>query len=160
MGQLRDRMMHDLELGGYVPKTRLIYLNAVRDFAAFFKRSPAELGADDVRTWVGRLTKEGGIGPQRVRQHMAALKFLDTKTLWKPEAVSFLSWPSDPQKLPTVLAADEVERLLAALERPKYRVFFTTVYAFVRRVGSRRAISTLLAASSTFVTARGRRSAS
>lgn len=134
MGQLRDRMMHDLELAGYVPKTRLIYLNAVRDFAAFFKRSPAELGADDVRAWVGRLMQEGGIGPQRIRQHMAALKFLYTKTLWKPEAVSFLSWPSDPQKLPTVLAADEVERLLAALERPKYRVFFTTVYATGLRV--------------------------
>lgn len=134
MGQLRDRMVHDLELSGYVPKTRLIYLNAIRDFAKHFRRSPAELGADDVRTWVGRLTKEGGIGPQRIRQHMAALKFLYTKTLWKPEAVSFLSWPSDPQKLPTVLAASEVERLLAALERPKYRVFFTTVYATGLRV--------------------------
>jgi len=134
MGQLRDRMMHDLELAGYVPKTRLIYLNAIRDFAKHFRRSPAEMGADDVRAWVGRLTKEMGIGPQRIRQHLAALKFLYTKTLWKPEAVSFLSWPSDPQKLPTVLAADEVERLLAALERPKYRVFFTTVYATGLRV--------------------------
>lgn len=129
MGQLRDRMMHDLELAGYMPKTRLIYLNAIRDFAKHFRRSPAELDADDVRTWLARLTKEAGVSPQRVRQHMAALKFLYTKTLWKPENVSFLSWPSDPQKLPTVLAADEVERLLGALERPKYRVFFTTVYA-------------------------------
>ena len=69
-----------------------------------------------------------------VRQHMAALKFLYTRTLWKPEAVSFLSWPSDPRRLPTVLAADEVERILAALERPKYRVFFTTVYGTGLRV--------------------------
>ena len=91
MGQLRDRMMHDLELDGYVPKTRLIYLNAIRDFAAHFRQSPAKLGADDVRAWVGRLMKEGRIGPQRIRQHMAALKFLYTKTLWRPEAVSFLS---------------------------------------------------------------------
>lgn len=134
MGQLRDRMMHDLELAGYVPKTRLIYLNAIRDFAAHFRRSPAELGADDVRAWVGRLMKEGRIGPQRIRQHMAALKFLYTKTMWRPEAVSFLSWPPDPQKLPTVLAIGEVERLLAALERPKYRVLFTTVYATGLRI--------------------------
>lgn len=129
MGQLRDRMVHDLELAGYMPKTRRIYLNAIRDFAKHFRRSPAELGADDVRAWLARLAQEGGISPQRIRQHMAALKFLYTKTLWKPEAVSFLSWPRDPRKLPTVLAADEVERLLFALERPKYRVFFTTVYA-------------------------------
>lgn len=129
MGQLRDRMMHDLELAGYMPKTQVIYLNAIRDFAVFSKRSPAKLVADDVRTWVAWLTKDAGISPQRIRQHMAALKFLYTKTLYKPEMVSFLSWPSDPEKLATVLAAGEVERLLAALERPKYRVFFTTVYA-------------------------------
>src|SRR5689334_9671086 len=116
MGQLRDRMMHDLELAGYMPKTRLIYLNAIRDFAKHFRRSPTELGADDVRAWLARLMKESGLSPQRVRQHMAALKFLYTKTLWKPENVSFLSWPSDPQKLPTVLGAEEVERLLGALE--------------------------------------------
>lgn len=129
MGQLRDRMVHDLELSGYVPKTRLIYVNAIRDFAAHFRRSPAELGADEVRVWIGWLNKEAGIGPQRIRQHMAALKYLYTKTLWKPEAVSFLSWPPDPQKLPSVLARGEVERLLTALEQPKYRVFYTTVYA-------------------------------
>lgn len=134
MGQLGDRMMHDLELAGYVPKTRLIYINAIRDFAAHFRRSPAELGADDVRAWVHHLTKDAGIGPQRIRQHMAALKFLYTKTLWRPEMVSFLSWPSDPQKLPAVLAVGEVERLLGALERPKYRVFFTTVYATGLRI--------------------------
>lgn len=129
MGQLRDRMMHDLELAGYAPMTRLIYLNSIRDFAKFFWRAPSELGAEEVRAWVGHLTKAAGLGPQRVRQHLAALKFLYTKTLWKPEAVSFLSYPSAPEKLAPVLAVDEIERLLAALERPKYRVFFTTVYA-------------------------------
>lgn len=29
-----------------------------------------------------------------------------TKTLWKPENVSFLAWPSDPTRLPTVLPAE------------------------------------------------------
>jgi integrase/recombinase XerD len=133
VGQLRDRMMHDLELAGYVPKTRLIYLNSIRDFAKHFRRSPSEMGADEVRAWVDQI-RDTGVSPQRIRQHMAALKFLYTKTLYKPEAVSFLSWPSDPLKLPTVLAAEEVARLLTALERPKYRVFFTTVYAAGLRV--------------------------
>lgn len=49
MGQLRDRMMHDLELAGYVPKTKLVYLNAIRDLAAHYRRSPEALCADDVR---------------------------------------------------------------------------------------------------------------
>ena len=133
MGQLRDRMMHDLTLAGYKLKTTTTYLNVVRDFAAHHKRSPAELSADHVRAWIDRL-RDSGIGPQRIRQHMAALKFFYTKTMYKPQAVSFLSWPQDPKRLPTVLEFTEVERLLLALEHPKYRVFFTTVYATGLRV--------------------------
>jgi site-specific recombinase XerD len=128
-------MMHDLKLAGYAPKTQRLYINSIRDFAVTFRRSPTDLGADEVREWVDRLTTRSKIGPQRVRQHMAALKFLYTKTLWKPEAVSFLSWPSDPLKLPTVLAVDEVERLLGCLECPKFRVLFITVYATGLRLG-------------------------
>lgn len=133
MGLLRDRMMHDLTLAGYKPKTTTTYLNAVRDFAAHHKRPPTDLSADHVRAWMDRL-RESGIGPQRIRQHMAALKFFFTKTIYKPGTVSFLSWPQDPKRLPTVLEFTEVERLLLALEHPKYRVFFTTVYATGLRV--------------------------
>ncbi len=129
MGQLRDRMMHDLELAGYVPKTRLVYLNSIRDFAAYHRCCPSLLGADDVRAWLDVLITQRKISPQRIRQHMAALKFLHTKTLYKPENVSFVAWPREPKRLPAVLAAEEVERLLAAFTHAKYRVFFTLVYA-------------------------------
>ncbi|QRK05179.1 hypothetical protein JQX13_33965 [Archangium violaceum] len=47
-----------------------------------------------------------------MRQHMAGLKFLYARTLGRPEVVSFLSWPSDPARLPVVLSAEEVTRLL------------------------------------------------
>jgi integrase/recombinase XerD len=142
MGQLRDRMMHDLELAGYVSKTRLIYLNSIRDFAAHHRRSPTLLGPDDVRAWIDVLRTQRQIGPQRIRQHMAALKFLYTKTLWKPENVSFLAWPSDPKRLPPVLAVEEIERLLAAFTHTKYRVFFTLVYAAGLRLTEARRLET------------------
>ncbi|HVZ32881.1 MAG TPA: tyrosine-type recombinase/integrase [Polyangiaceae bacterium] len=43
--------------------------------------------------------------------------------------MAFLSWPKDPKRLPKVLTEEQVSRLLDALESPKYRVFFTTLYA-------------------------------
>jgi integrase/recombinase XerD len=132
MGQLRDRMKHDLELARFRPRTQRVYLNSIRDFAAFHHRSPAELGADEARAWLDQLKKD--VCPDRVRQHMAALKFLYTKTMYKPEVVSFLSWPPHPKRLPTILAAEEIERLLAAFEVAKYRVLFTTVYGTGLRV--------------------------
>lgn len=132
MGQLRDRMKHDLELARLQPRTQSVYLNSIRDFAAFHHRSPAELGADEARAWLDQVAED--VSPQRVRQHMAALKFLYTKTMYKPEVVSFLSWPPHPKRLPAILAAEEIEQLLAAFEVAMYRVLFTTVYGTGLRV--------------------------
>ncbi|MCA9599424.1 MAG: tyrosine-type recombinase/integrase, partial [Myxococcales bacterium] len=55
--------------------------------------------------------------------------------LGKPALVSFLSWPKDPVRLPVVLSAGEVSRLLDALATPRFAVFFTTVYAAGLRLG-------------------------
>ena len=129
MGELRDAMMQDLKLGGYAPSTQRVYLSSISQLAKFYWRPPATLSQDDVRGWVRHLTEHGGVGSQRLRQHFAALKFLYTKTLYRPELVSLLSWPKDPFRLPTVLSLEEVEALLGALDSPTYRVFFTTVYA-------------------------------
>lgn len=136
MGSLRDQMMQDLELAGYAAGTRRLYISAVRDFAKFHRRSPAELGQPELRAWVHELTqgRERRLSPQRIRQHFAALKFLYTKTLARPEVAAFLSWPHAPPRLPVVLSVEEVQQLLDALAVPKYRVFFTTVYATGLRV--------------------------
>jgi integrase/recombinase XerD len=134
MGALRDRMIQDLALAGYAPTTQRLYLLSIRDFAKFVKRSPAEVGQEQVRRWVAHLTEEAGIGPQRVGQHFAALRFFFTKTVFLPEAVSFLSSPASPDRLPVILSVEEVDRLLDGLQLPKYRVFFTTVYATGLRI--------------------------
>lgn len=129
MGSLRERMLHDLRLGGYAPTTIESYLAVIRMFAAHERRSPAEIGQAEVRAWVEYLTHECTLSKQRLRQHFAALKFLYGKTLGRPEVVSFLSWPRDKPRLPVVLTMEEVAALLQALYSVKLRVFFTTVYA-------------------------------
>jgi integrase/recombinase XerD len=122
-------MMSDLELAGYSPATKQTYVACIRAFAEFHKRSPAEMGNEEIRAWVGYLREDRNLGPQRLGQHFAALKFLYTKTLGRLEEVSFLSWPKKADRLPIVLSLEEVESLLGNLLSPKYRVFFTTVYA-------------------------------
>lgn len=128
-----ERMMKDLELTGYASSTKARYVNAVRDFARFVGRDPAEVGREEVRRWVEHLTA-GNVGPQRLRQHFAALRFVFSKTLGHPEVVSFLSSPRDPKTLPVVLSVDEVARLLQSIVLLKYRVFCATLYATGLRV--------------------------
>lgn len=128
MKTLKVNMIQDLKLAGFSDSTRSIYLRAVLEFAQFLARSPAEIGQPEVRTWVEHLTVRG-LSAQGRRQHFAALKLLYARTLGRPEVTAFLSWTKDAQTLPIVISRSDVERLLRAFREPKYRAFFTLMYA-------------------------------
>ena len=128
MNVVLEQMNSDLELAGYAPQTRTTYLHAARDFAAFHGRSPSDMGQAELRAWVRHLSTRS-LSAQRRRQHHAALRFLYVRTLGRPSSTAFLSWPRDTERLSPVLAPLDVERLLRALREPKYRVFFTLLYA-------------------------------
>lgn len=129
MTQLRRQMLADLELGGYAEGTKQHYVSAIRKMAQYFRRSPADLTRDQLRQYVTYLREERCQSASRLRGHLAAIKFLFTKTLGREEDVSFLSWPSGAERLPTVLSVDEVASLLRAVEHPTYRTVATTLYA-------------------------------
>src|SRR6266540_1826993 len=68
MTTLREKMMQDLKLAGYAVKTQRTYLDAIGDLAKFCW-SPAELGQEQVRDWVERLTKSKVGPPPQDRRH-------------------------------------------------------------------------------------------
>jgi len=133
MNTLRERMIDDLELGGYAKGTVCHYTSSIRAFAKFHRRCPSQMGQEEIRTWIQHL-RSRPIGPQRLRMHFAALKFLYKKTIGRPEVVAFLSWPADPKHLTVVLDTNEVVRLIEAFQKLKYRIFFTTIYATGMRI--------------------------
>lgn len=139
---VRNRMMQDLEQAGYADSTRSTYFNAIGDVAKFFWRCPSTLNREEVREWVDYLRNRTGVGPARLIGHMAALKFFYGKTLGEPDKVSFIVMPSRTVYLPEVLSLDEVRCLLEALRLPKYRVFFTTMYAAGLRIKETCALQT------------------
>lgn len=141
MSLLRNRMEQDLSFGGYSPKTVETYVTSIKQFAKFHGRSPDQLGQEEIRAWVEHLRAQS-LGAQRVHQHLAALKFLYGKTLGRPEVVAFLTGPKVVKRLPQVLDPTEVQKLLAAFDVLKYRVFFATIYATGLRFGEARQLKT------------------
>jgi integrase/recombinase XerD len=129
-----DEMLHDLELAGRSRNTIKHYLECVRMFSRFHDhRCPRELGRDDVRAWVMHL-KADETSASRMKQHVAAVRFLYAKTIGTPEVVSFLASPKQPDRLPDVMSQSEVVQLLEAFYDPKWRVLFTTQYACGLRI--------------------------
>jgi site-specific recombinase XerD len=116
MRDVFERMAWDMAFAKKSVRTQKIYLSDAKAFAAFHGRSPEGMGQPEVRVWVEHLV-ERQVSPSRLRQHLAAMTFLYRKTLGMPQAVSFFSWPNDPEPLPVVLSPAEVARLLAAMPR-------------------------------------------
>jgi integrase/recombinase XerD len=136
MGQLRDRMEQDLKLKGVSPATIRNYLLYARKFAAFFMRSPADLGAAEVRAFLLHQIEVEQLAYASYRQVYAALKFLYSVTLGRPGEISRLPFPRrQPNSLPKVLSGAEVSAFFAALRKPKYRALFMTCYAAGLRLG-------------------------
>jgi integrase/recombinase XerD len=134
MGKLRDRMEADLRLRNLRPATQRNYLRFARNFAAYHHRSPAEMGWEEVRSYLLYLREEKKLSPSTQKVHVAALKFLYTVTLNRPEVVRPFFMPKIPAKLPEILSGKEVEALFNAVRDLKYRAVLMTTYGAGLRI--------------------------
>lgn len=127
MGQLRDRMEEDLKLGGYSPVTSRIYLLYARQFAAYHKRSPAEMGEPEIRDYLLHLMQTQ-CSRETYRQVRAGLKFLYTVTLRRPMEIIPPPMRRTRTRLPDILSGSEVSALLQAVRNQKYRAVLMVMY--------------------------------
>ena len=132
MTTVYDRMRDDLTLKNYADGTVDHYLGCARAFLDQLRGPPTKVRPDQVRRYVLKLAKVRS--PATVKMHIAAIRFLYTVTLRRPKVVETLHFPKVPRRLPDILAPEEVDRLLTAVEQPKYRAVLMTAYGTGMRV--------------------------
>jgi integrase/recombinase XerD len=133
MTPLRQRMIDDMKVRNMAALTQAAYVRAVKNFAAFHRRSPDRLSFEDVRTYQLHLLSRG-LQPQTLNQIICALRFFYAVTLGKPEAKTQLPLARRADTLPAVLSPQEVTRFLNAVADLKHRAAFATIYAAGLRV--------------------------
>jgi integrase/recombinase XerD len=135
MGALRERMAVDLRLRGLSPITQRRYLRCVERFVAHHRRSPTALGEADIRAFLDHLVRAQRVSRATQRVYVAALHFLYRVTLDRPVVVRRIPFPRDTrERLPEILSAAEVERLIGSARRPKSRAMLMTLYGAGLRV--------------------------
>jgi integrase/recombinase XerD len=134
MTPLRQRLIHDLQLRNYSPRTVSCYVAAVAHFARHFGRSPEHLGAEHTRQYQLHLLAQRASW-SRFNQAVCALRFLYRVTLQRPDTVPLIPYGKKPKALPAVLSPDEVRRLFAAVNLPWFRMLLQTTYACGLRLG-------------------------
>jgi len=130
---LRQRLIEDMSVRGFTAKTRRDYIRSVTGFVAFLGRSPDTATAEDIRRFQIHQSELGMHAPT-MNSTVAALRFFFTYTLDRPEISRKLIRLRYARKLPTVLSADEVARLLAATKSLKHRAALSVAYGAGLRV--------------------------
>jgi len=113
MSPLRRRMIEDMTIRKFAPKTQHDYVHRVKNFATFLGRSPDTASFEDVRRYQLHLT-ERGAGVATRNQTVATLRFFFRVTLKRHDIVEHTHIIREPRKLPMVLSPEEVARLLNA----------------------------------------------
>lgn len=128
MSPLRKRMLEELQLRNYADFTIERYLDAVERFAKYFGKSPNRLGAEQIREYLLHLVKDKKAAPNTVQVYRAALKFLYVKTLRRPWFDELVARTRRRPKLPPVLSAEEITRILDHTINLKHWAIIATLY--------------------------------
>jgi hypothetical protein len=124
---LRRRMIEDMTIRKFAPRTQEGYIRAVKGFSAFFGASPDKASFEDLRRYQLHLVASGA-GTPTINHTVTALRFLFRVTLRRPQVVARLPFIREPRKLPVVLSPDEVARLLDAAPGLKYKAALSVAY--------------------------------
>jgi len=134
MTPLRQRMIEEMSVRGFAPKTQEAYVAAVRGLAAHYCRSPDELTKDELQAYLLHCLTVRRLAPASCRLILNGLRFFYLKTLRWSSIDLDLPAPKQPTILPEVLNRSELERLFAAARNIKHRTLLKVTYAAGLRV--------------------------
>ena len=130
--QLYQRHVLVLKLRGYAASTIDVYARAVRRLVAYFDCVPDRLSVEQLETYFANLVDSHSWATVRVDRN--GLQFF-----WKHVLKRDWRWleiikPPQVRTLPDVLSVGEVERLIGAARKLRYRVFVLATYSMGLRL--------------------------
>lgn len=134
---LRQRMIRDMELAGLTRGTQQNYIGAVVKLQNHYTIRPDRLSEEQVLRYVFSLRDEKRLAKGTFLTNWHGLKFFYYRTLG-------LDWPLFTRKkvrqplrkrLPVPIAWEDGRRLIAALQKPSYRLCCSLMLALGLRIG-------------------------
>lgn len=130
MNSFLQRMREELVRRNYAQSTMRSYLRIVRDFQVYCGKRLDRLGPDDLRSYHAYLLEERKLAVRTVVQHVAAIRFLYTKTLKRRDMKEDLPYPRNYQRrLPVVLSPEEAMLLIDSARNLFHRAMLMTLYS-------------------------------
>jgi len=124
---LRRRMLENMSIRQFGPKTQQDYVRVVRQFAEFLGRSPDLAEPEDLRRFQLHLASAGA-SPAKMNAAVSALRFFFKTTLGRDGFGDRLATIRSPERLPVVLSPEEVAVLLQCAPNLKHKAALSIAY--------------------------------
>jgi integrase/recombinase XerD len=96
MSELRTRMIRDMALRGFSPRTHEAYIATVVKLAKYYHRAPDHLTNDEVQAYLAHLIQERKLSWSTCNRATHAFRFLYHITLGRPPAHFQVPAPKRP----------------------------------------------------------------
>ena len=134
MGALRTKMIEEMKLRNFAPRTQKSYLAVMVGLAKHYRQFPDQLTQEQIRTYLLHL-QERGLSSSSQNVAISGLRFFYQQVLGWNEEQLFLPPRKRSWRLPEVLSQKEVEHLLLAAVKLRDRCLLMTAYGTGLRVG-------------------------
>jgi site-specific recombinase XerD len=126
---LRQKMIEDMQLRGFVARTQEAYLLAVRLLARHYQKSPDQINEEELHQYFLYLKNEKHASRSTCTIALCGIKFFFQHTLGREWKTFELVRPPKEKKLPVVLSLAEVRCILGLVRRQHYQACLYTIYA-------------------------------
>jgi site-specific recombinase XerD len=128
-------MIEDLRMRNYSEHTIAAYVSVVYRLAKFYRRSPDQLGREEIRAFLVDLVERQKASWPYYKQVLAALRYFYRQVLRHGEVVVDIRGPRPEKRLPVVLSPEEVARFFKAIPSLKHRTILMLAYGAGLRIG-------------------------
>jgi site-specific recombinase XerD len=135
MTALRQRFVEDLQLQGMAERTQQAYVRTVRMLVEHVGKSPEAITEEELRQYFLYVKNDKQWSRSTMTQALCGIKHFFEQTLHREWPLLDLVRPPKDQRLPVILSRAEVQRILHAIHRFRYRVCLTTIYSCGLRLG-------------------------
>lgn len=133
MTELRRKFERYLILRRYSPKTNTAYINAIKQLAVHYRRSPDRLTNKQIQDYLYYLLKERRLAWNTCNVHFSAFKCFYGDFLKRKADLSIPPRPRQKQ-ISLALSKDEVRKIILSCSNLKHRTLLLTVYSAGLRV--------------------------
>lgn len=134
MTHLRQAMIKAMQLRNLSDNTQQAYINAVKQLAMYYKRSPGNITEQEAQDYILYLAKERNLAWSTCNVAVSSIRFFYQVILKQNQENFYLPLSKKQHNLPDILTRDEIKSLLTVTKNPKHHAIFTTVYSTGLRV--------------------------